>query len=145
MGSNPHSPFKEVVSIARMTDEERLARIKKVFPNEEEARDILEYDKAVEAGEPTKYDLPPDKLKAARKYTHTGTRKTPTAYKFNKKERKPNATKGGLVAELAEFLEKNSSFEVSNLVVTNKERQLSFMVGNETFELTLVQKRKPKS
>lgn len=89
--------------------------------------------------------MPPDKEKAAKKYAHTGTRKTPTTYKFTKRERKPNATKGGIIAELADFMEHNSNFNVSNLAITNKERQISFMVGDETFELTLVQKRKPKS
>lgn len=129
----------------RITDAERLARIKTLFPDDAEAQDILAYDKAVDAGEKTPYDLPPDKEKAVKKYTHTGTRKVPTAYKFTKRERKPNATKGGIIAELADFMEHNSNFDVSNLAITNKERQISFMVGGETFELTLVQKRKPKS
>lgn len=135
-----------MVNIAqRVTDAERLARIKAVFPNEQEAQSILAYDKAVEAGEKTEFDLPPDKLKTAQKYAHTGTRKAPTAYKFTKRERKPNATKGGLIAELADFMEHHSNFDVFNLAITNKERQISFMVGGETFELTLVQKRKPKN
>lgn len=134
-----------VIIAQRVTDAERLERIKRVFPDEKEAQDILAYDKAVEAGEKTEYDLPPDKLKAAQKYAHAGTRKVPTTYKFTKRERKPNATKGGIIAELAEFMEHNSNFDVSNLAITNKERQISFMVGGETFELTLVQKRKPKS
>lgn len=129
----------------RITDAERLARIKTLFPDDAEAQDILAYDKAVDAGQKTPYDLPPDKEKAARKYAHTGTRKTPTTYKFTKRERKPNATKGGIIAELADFMEHNSNFNVSNLAITNKERQISFMVSDETFELTLVQKRKPKS
>lgn len=128
-----------------MTDAQRLERIMRVFPDEQEARDILAYDKAVEAGEKTEHDLPPDKAKAAQKFAHAGTRRTPTTYKFNKRERKPNATKGGIIAELAEFMEKHSNFNVSNLVITNKERQISFEVGAETFELTLVQKRKPKN
>ena len=116
-----------------------------MFPDEKEAQDILAYDKAVEAGEKTEYDLSPEKEKIARKFAHAGTRKAPTAYKFTKRERKPNATKGGIIAELADFMEHNSNFDVSNLAITNKERQISFMVGGETFELTLVQKRKPKS
>ena len=130
---------------SRITDVERLERIKKVFPDEKEAQDILAYDKAVEADEKTEYDLSPEKEKIAKKFSHAGTRKAPTAYKFTKRERKPNATKGGIIAELADFLEHNSNFDVSNLAITNKERQISFMVGGETFELTLVQKRKPKS
>lgn len=129
----------------RITDTERLNRIKQVFPDEQEAQDILAYDKAVEAGEKTKYDLPPDKLKAAQKFAHAGTRKAPAAYKFTKRERKPNATKGGLIAELADFLEKHSNFDISNVAITNKERQVAFTVGGDNFELTLVQKRKPKN
>lgn len=127
-----------------MTDKERLERIKRRFPDEAEAQDILAYDKAVEAGLPTKYDLPPDKAKIAQKYAHAGVRKQPTAYKFDKRERKPNATKGGLITELADFLTNNSGFEVKEVNITNKERQIAFTIGDDSFELTLVQKRKPK-
>lgn len=112
---------------------------------DEEKQELLAYDKAVERGEKTEYDLPPDKEKAARKYAHTGTRKAPTAYKFTPRQRKPNATKGGIIAELAEFLEKNSQFSIESLEVTNKERQIAFKIGEDSFELTLVQKRKPKT
>lgn len=109
-----------------------------------EAESVYEYDKAVDHDEKTEFDLSPEKQKIAQKHAHTGTRKTPTAYQFTKRERKPNATKGGLIAELAEFLGKNSGFAVENLEITNKERQVAFEIGNEKFELTLVQKRKPK-
>lgn len=110
----------------------------------QEEKDLLAYDKAVEAGERTQYDLPPDKAKVAQKFAHAGTRKAPTAYKFTPRQRKPNATKGCIIAELAEFLEKNSQFSIVNLQVTNKERQIAFSIGEDSFELTLVQKRKPK-
>lgn len=112
--------------------------------DEAEARQIYAYDCAVDKGEKTEFDLPPDKEKAARKYAHAGTRKTPPAYKFTQRQRKPNATKGGIISELAEFFEKNSQFNIENLQITNKERQISFTIGEETFEVTLVQKRKPK-
>lgn len=129
---------------SRITDAERLARIKKVFPDEAEAQSILEYDKAVEKGEKTAYDLDPEKEKIAKKYAHTGTRKQPTAYKFTTRQRKPNATKGGLIAELAEFLANRSQFSIENCTITNKERQISFTVGENSYELTLVQKRVKK-
>lgn len=112
--------------------------------SEAEAREILEYDRKVDRGEKTEHDLPRDKIKVAQKFAHTGTRKTPTAYKFTKRERKPNATKAGIIAELFEFLDKNSEFSTENVTILNKERQISFKIGEETFELTLVQKRKPK-
>ena len=63
----------------------------------------------------------------------------------HKRERKPNATKEGLVAEIAEFLTKNSNFEMKNVEITNKSREITFSVADDTFTLTLVQKRKPKN
>lgn len=63
---------------------------------------------------------------------------------FTKRERKPNATKGGLIAELARFLEENSAFSTENITIVNAERQISFTIGADSFDLTLVQKRKKK-
>lgn len=129
----------------RLTDADRMARYDKLGLSEAEKRELLAYDKAVERDEKTEYDLSPAKAKVAQKFAHTGTRKAPTVYKFeNKKQRKPNATKGGIIAELADFLEKNSQFNIEGLAVTNKERQLAFRIGEDSFELTLVQKRKKK-
>lgn len=126
-------------------DAEQLERIKTGLKcSDEEAREILAYDKAVDKGEMTPYDLTPAQNEIARKYAHTGTRKTPTAYKFTKRERKPNATKGGIIAELAAFLTDQSENAVTDLVITNAERQIAFTIGENRFELTLVQKRKPK-
>lgn len=113
--------------------------------SEEEAKEVLAYDKAIEHGEKTPYDLPQDKLEVARKFAHTGTRKQPTVYKFTQRERKPNATKAGIIAELFTFLTENSGFAVENAEITNKERQIAFKIGEDSFELTLVQKRKPKT
>lgn len=113
--------------------------------SEAEARDILAYDKAVDKGEKTAYDLPQDKAEIARKFAHTGTRKNPTVYKFTKRERKPNATKAGIIAELFEFLTENSNFATETVTILNKERQIGFKIGEESYELTLVQKRKPKN
>lgn len=105
---------------------------------------MLAYDKAVEHGEKTEYDATPDQLKVERLMSRTGTRKVPIGYKFTQRQRKPNATKGGIIAELADFLEKNSQFSVENVVITNKERQITFQIGENKFELTLVQKRTSK-
>lgn len=127
-----------------MTDEERLSRYTKLTLNEKEKQELLEYDKAVERDEKTEYDATPEQLKVEREMARTGTRKQPTSYKFTKRERKPNATKGGIIAELARFLSENSDFSVKNLEIVNKERQISFQVGEDKFELTLTQKRKPK-
>lgn len=121
-----------------------MARYDKLNLTEEEKKELLAYDKAVERGEKTEYDATPEQLKVERLMARTGTRKALTAYKFTQRQRKPNATKGGIIAELAEFLEKNSQFSTENVAITNKERQIAFQIDEETFELTLVQKRKPK-
>ena len=60
------------------------------------------------------------------------------------RERKENPTKASLIAEIADFLQKNSENAIENCEITNKERQIAFKIGENSFELTLVQKRKPK-
>lgn len=127
-------------------DAEQIARIMNGLKcSEVEAAEVLAYDKAVDKNEATPYDLPQDKLEVARKFAHTGTRKNPTVYKFTKRERKPNATKAGIITELFNFLTENSDFATENVTILNKERMIGFKIGEESYELTLVQKRKPKS
>lgn len=128
-----------------MTDAERIKRYKALDLTSAEEKELLAYDKKIEAGEKTEHDLTPEANKIAQKFAHAGVRKTSPSYKFTKRERKPNATKGGIIAELADFLEQHSQFSISNMAIVNKERQIAFSIGEDTFELTLVQKRKPKS
>ena len=111
----------------------------------EEAEDIIATDKMIDQGKRTPYDLDPETEKMAKKFANSKEKKKPTVYNFQKRERKANPTKGGIIAELAKFLEENSEFATENVEITNKERMISFKIGDETFELTLVQKRKPKS
>lgn len=110
----------------------------------EEADDIIATDKMIDQGQRTPYDLDPEAEKVAKKFANAGHKK-PTVYQFQKRERKANPTKGGIIAELAKFLEENSEFAVENVEITNKERQIAFKIGENAFELTLTQKRKPKT
>ncbi len=129
----------------KQTDAERIKNyLKHLCCTKKEAQELLAYDKAVDRGEKTEYDLTPEKQKVAQKYTKTGTRKTPTTYNFNQRERKPNVTKAGLITELASFLEKNSQFAIENLNIDKPERLISFAIGDKKFELTLTQKRDKK-
>ena len=122
---------------------EKLIRILKCTA--EEADDIIKTDKMIDKGERTPYDLDPETEKMAKKFANTTERKKPTVYSFQKRERKANPTKGGIVAELAKFLENDSEFATKSVEITNKERQIAFKIGDDAFELTLVQKRKPKN
>ena len=122
------------------SQKERIMRVLDV--SEKEANEILAYDNAVDKGLKTQYDFTKEQEKETRKYRQADRK--PTAYKFTKRERKPNATKGGLIQEFFEFLSEKSSFSTENVVVLNKERQIGFKIGEDEFELTLVQKRKKK-
>lgn len=110
--------------------------------SEQEAKEVLAYDRAIDQGKPTPYDFTPEQEKNTRKFRQAERKRT--AYNFTKRERKPNATKGGLIQELFNFLTTGSDFDISNCEITNAERQIAFGVGENKFELTLVQKRQKK-
>ena len=104
-----------------------------------EAEQILADDKAIDRGERMSFDLDKEREKEARKYARTGTRQTNGA-KVERK-RKENPTKAQIIAEIAKFLTENG---YNSVEITNKERQIALKVGENAFELTLVQKRQPK-
>lgn len=110
----------------------------------EEAEDVMKWDKVIDQGGRTPYDLSPEAEKEAKKYANSREKKKPAVYDFKKRERKPNPTKGAIIAELAQFLAENSENACENVEITNKERQIAFKIGENDYELTLVQKRKPK-
>ena len=114
--------------------------------SEAEANEIYEYDCAVDKAkvkDRLEHDISAEAEKLAKKFAHTGTKTT--VYQFSKRERKENATKAGIIAEIASFLKENSEFAVELVEITNKERQIAFKIGEDAYELTLVQKRKPKN
>ena len=115
---------------------------------EAEAEQIMADDKAIDRGEKMPFDLTAEQEKVARKYAKTGTRKAPTVYKLDneggKRSRKENPTKASIISELARFLEHDSENACVEVTITNKERQIAFKIGENSYELTLVQKRKPK-
>lgn len=128
------------------TTDPQVAKIMRLLQcDEAEARQVIADDKAIDRGEKMPFDLPPDKAEIARKYTKIGTRKTPTVYNFTQRKRKENPTKASIIAELADFLKEHSENACENVEVTNKERQIAFSIGDNKYELTLVQKRAPKS
>lgn len=121
--------------------------MKKLGISEEEALEMLAYDKEVDrTSGGLEYDLSKEAQKMAIKEAHKGqdrARKapgTPTVYKFTQRQRKENVTKSDIISKLAVFLEE----QVENVNIANKERQITFSVGDNNFELTLVQKRKKK-
>ena len=129
------------------TQKERIMRVLDV--SAEEADEILKADKAIDRGERVPFDLSPEQEKMAKKFANVDTkkRKAPTVYNLDArgKARKENPTKASIIAELAKFLTETSENACEMVEITNKERQIAFKIGENAYELTLVQKRKPKS
>lgn len=116
-----------------MNQKERLMKVLDI--SEQEALEILATDKEIDKGADP-FPLTAEQKKVEKKARQADRK--PTAYKFTKRERKPNETKGHLIAEIANFLTNS----VDNLEITNKERVIAFEVDGKKFELTLTQKRK---
>lgn len=108
--------------------------------SEQEAQDVIATDKKIDKGEKL-FSLNPEQEKASKK-----ARRAPTVYNFDTSKRKKveNLVKRDLIQQLHCFL--NGLNEViTNIQVINPERIISFDVQGNTYEFTLVQKRKPKN
>ena len=118
----------------------QLEAMRKLGMTEEEIADVIKSDEAIDKGEKL-FELTAEQEKASKQARNSGTRKAPTVYKLDnedgKRSRKENPTKAGIIQYLFECLK-----DYDNVVITNKERQISFSCDDNNFELTLVQKRK---
>lgn len=101
--------------------------------SEEEAREIVEADRAIDKGEKL-FELSPEQEKASKKARSTGTKK-PTVYNFDttKKKRKECPDKQFLINLLSEALKE----ECSEVEITNKEREMVFNYNGTGYRLTL--------
>lgn len=123
--------------------EKQIAACHKLGMSDKQIADMYDDDADVDKGIEMPWDLPPDEHKKAMKQANADEHakpKTPV-----KRERKANPTKAGIIAEIATFLTENSEFATENVEITNKERMIAFKIGDERFEITLIQKRKPKN
>lgn len=120
------------------TQKEKLMRLLDI--TEAEAEDIIATDKAIDKGERVYFDLDLETEKQAKKMVNVETHKKADAKV--PRTRKENPTKATIISEIADFLTKKSCEMVE---ITNKERQIAFSVSGNRYELTLVQKRSPKT
>ena len=127
----------------------QLEAMKKLGLSDKEIEELIAADAAIEKGEKMPFDLTAEQAKEAKKYTKAGTKKAPPVYNLDnengKRSRKENPTKAAIITELATFLTKASENACENVEITNKERQITFSVSDNRYELTLVQKRNPKT
>ena len=122
-------------------DKEQIVRIMSGLKcSYEEALEVYECDKAIDKGEKMDFDLTKEQEKNARKFVK---RETMSGTKKCTRERKVNEPKKAFIEDLVEWLKNSDTYE--NVEVLNAERQVKFTIGEDTFELTLVQKRRPKN
>jgi hypothetical protein len=109
----------------------------------EEAKQVIADDKAIDKGERMSFDLTPEQEKQAKKYANVREhkRKTPATYKWDKRERKADTTKEGVIEQISQFLIENGYESVE---ITNKSKLIAFKIGEDNYELDLKRKRKPK-
>lgn len=124
-----------------MADKQVAKLMRLLDITEEEAKQVIADDKAIDKGEKL-FEQTEEQKAVTKKMTATGTKKTPTVYNFDtsKRERKKDTTKEEFIANLAEYL-KNS---VDNVEILNPSKLISFKIGEDTFELDLKRKRNPK-
>ena len=122
--------------------EKQIQALMNLGLSRKEALQTLADDKDIDQGKPKDFDLSAEQMKNAKQYTKVGTRKTSTTP--TKRERKENPTKALIIAEIFKFLTENDEISAENLEILNKERQIFFKCGENDYELTLTQKRKPK-
>lgn len=111
---------------------------------EEEALDVVRTDEIIDKGGRTEYDLPIAEEKAALKISRVDERKAKSPDSKRGKVRAENPTKSNLIAKLFEFLTENAEIGCKNVEILNKEKLISFKIDENTYELDLKQKRKPK-
>lgn len=128
-----------------MTEKEYNEKVENLVDNLQcsiaEAKEVLACDKKIDRNEEVDFGLSKAEEKQAIKLAHKGDKikKQPTVYNFNKRERKVNQTKKDIVDYLYECFKDYDKVEI-----TNAERQIKFSANGNDYELTLVQKRKPK-
>lgn len=112
-----------------------LLFMEKLHITEEEAKDLIEYDRRVDKGEKTEYDLTNAQQREINKYMRAD--RTPKD-ESKKRAQKEDVTKEGLIADLADFLKPM----VQNIEIANKSRQIKFTLEGESFDLTLIRHNK---
>lgn len=115
------------------------AQVDKTGCSLEEA-ETLWWDKQIDKGNPTPWDLPPEQEKEARKANRPKAHKVvDPAGKARTRERKPNEDKRLLVDCLHDALK-----DFDNCEVVNPERQVDFILNGVSYSVTLTAHRAPK-
>lgn len=107
-----------------------------------EAEDIILADKKIDRNEAVDFGLSKEDEKKALKYANVKEHKKPAVYKFDKREKKADTTKEGVIKAIYDFLVENG---YEDCEILNTSKLISFKIAEDTYELDLKRKRKPKN
>lgn len=83
-------------------------------------------------------DLTTDQKQAVKKLKNSDTH----VYKFDKRERKKDATKESMIADIAKYLSETAEFEAKNVKIVNSTQKIDFEFDGKSYSLTLTAHRK---
>lgn len=107
-----------------------------------EAKQIIEDDKKIDKGQQVDFGLSKEDEKKALKMANVKEHKKPMVLNLQKRERKADTTKEGVIQAVYDFLVE-SGYE--GCEITNKSKLIAFKIGDDSYELNLIRKRKPKN
>lgn len=101
--------------------------------SEQERQELLAYDKAVDKGTATEYELTPEQKKISKERRRAENR----TYTFTQRERKADNEKQEIISKIATLFAENA-------VITNKEREVALKIGDNEYSITLIKHRAKK-
>ncbi len=107
-----------------------------------EAEQIIADDKKIDRGEKVDFGLSKEDEKQALKYANVKDKKKPFVPNLQKRERKADTTKEGVIQAVYDFLVENG---YANVEITNKSKLIAFQIGEDSYEFNLIRKRKQKN
>jgi hypothetical protein len=114
--------------------------MKKLNCTEEEAIQLLEDDKKIDKGEKL-FELSADQKVVEKKMKNTGS-KAPTAYKFQKRERKADNDKRFLIDAIYWLLttdieQAGDNVNAQDVKIVNQEREILFTYNEKKYKIVL--------
>lgn len=107
-----------------------------------EAKQIVEDDKKIDKGQAVDFGLTKEQEKEAMKMANVKDHKKPMVLNLQKRERKADTTKEGVIQAVYDFLVENGYADVE---ITNKSKLIAFKIADDSYEFNLIRKRKPKN
>ena len=112
----------------------QVVALAKLGLSDEEIKQVLADDKRIDKGEKL-FELSAEQEREAKKARNVG--RTPTAYKFTKRERKPDEDKKVLCQTMIEALIEAGMIDNSTLHIENIEREFLFKHNGRKYKVVL--------